>query len=121
MDTDPPPRADDRRRPPDGSTIHLRPIRPDDKHRLLAMWGRTSAESRRMRFHGLFNLDASNIGRFTDLDPGRSSRSSPPAAGASASRSSASPATSVTPTPRTTPSSPRSSRTPTRAAVSARC
>jgi acetate---CoA ligase (ADP-forming) len=54
---------------PDGSTIHLRPIRPDDKDRLLAMWGRTSAESRRARFHGLFNLDASNIGRFTDLDP----------------------------------------------------
>jgi acetate---CoA ligase (ADP-forming) len=54
---------------PDGSTIHLRPIRPDDKQRLLAMWARTSAESRRSRFHGLFNLDETNIGRFTDLDP----------------------------------------------------
>jgi acetate---CoA ligase (ADP-forming) len=54
---------------PDGSTIHLRPIRPDDKQRMLDMWGRTSPESRRMRFHGLFNLDQSNIGRFTDLDP----------------------------------------------------
>jgi acetate---CoA ligase (ADP-forming) len=54
---------------PDGSTIHLRPIRSDDKQRLLAMWARTSAESRRARFHGLFNLDESNIGRFTDLDP----------------------------------------------------
>jgi acetyl coenzyme A synthetase (ADP forming)-like protein len=54
---------------PDGSTIHLRPIRPDDKQRLLDMWARTSAESRRARFHGLFNLDESNIGRFTDLDP----------------------------------------------------
>jgi acetate---CoA ligase (ADP-forming) len=54
---------------PDGSTIHVRPIRPDDKQRMLEMWARTSAESRRSRFHGLFNLDASNIGRFTDLDP----------------------------------------------------
>jgi acetate---CoA ligase (ADP-forming) len=54
---------------PDGSTIHLRPIRSDDKQRMLAMWARTSAESRRARFHGLFNLDESNIGRFTDLDP----------------------------------------------------
>jgi acetate---CoA ligase (ADP-forming) len=54
---------------PDGSTIHLRPIRPDDKDRLLGMWARTSAESRRLRFHGMFNLDESNIGRFTDLDP----------------------------------------------------
>jgi acetate---CoA ligase (ADP-forming) len=54
---------------PDGSTIHLRPIRPDDKQRMLAMWARTSAESRRSRFHGLFNLDETNIGRFTDLDP----------------------------------------------------
>jgi acetate---CoA ligase (ADP-forming) len=54
---------------PDGSTIHVRAIRPDDKQRMLEMWARTSAESRRSRFHGLFNLDASNIGRFTDLDP----------------------------------------------------
>jgi acetate---CoA ligase (ADP-forming) len=54
---------------PDGSTIRLRPIRPDDKQRMLDMWGRTSAESRRMRFHGLFHLDESNVGRFTDLDP----------------------------------------------------
>jgi acetate---CoA ligase (ADP-forming) len=55
---------------PDGSTIHLRPIRSDDKQRMLEMWDRTSAESRRMRFHGLFHLDENNVGRFTDLDPG---------------------------------------------------
>jgi acetate---CoA ligase (ADP-forming) len=54
---------------PDGSTIHLRPVRPDDKQRMLEMWTRTSAESRRLRFHGIFNLDESNVARFTDLDP----------------------------------------------------
>ena len=54
---------------PDGTTVQIRPIRPDDRDRLLAMWSRTSAESRRLRFLGPFNLDESNVGRFTDLDP----------------------------------------------------
>ncbi|MFP4310644.1 MAG: GNAT family N-acetyltransferase [Nitriliruptoraceae bacterium] len=53
----------------DGSVVHIRRIRPDDKARLLGMWGRTSAESRRLRFHGPFNMDESNVHRFTDLDP----------------------------------------------------
>ena len=53
----------------DGTTVHVRRIRPDDKQRMLAMWGRTSAESRRMRFHGSFDLNEENVSRFTDLDP----------------------------------------------------
>jgi acetate---CoA ligase (ADP-forming) len=53
----------------DGSTVHIRRIRPDDKQRLLGMWARTSAESRRLRFHGPFHMDETNVHRFTDLDP----------------------------------------------------
>ncbi|GGI02641.1 bifunctional acetate--CoA ligase family protein/GNAT family N-acetyltransferase [Egicoccus halophilus] len=54
---------------PDGTTVRIRPITPDDKPLLLAMWARTSTESRRARFLGPFNLDESNVARFTDLDP----------------------------------------------------
>jgi len=54
---------------PDGTTVRIRPISPDDKELLLGMWARTSAESRRLRFLGPFNLDESNVARFTDLDP----------------------------------------------------
>lgn len=53
----------------DGSTVHIRRIRPDDRERLLGMWARTSAESRRLRFHGPFHMDETNVHRFTDLDP----------------------------------------------------
>ncbi len=53
----------------DGSMVHIRPIRPDDAERLLGMWARTSSESRRLRFLGPFNIDGSNVHRFTDLDP----------------------------------------------------
>jgi acetate---CoA ligase (ADP-forming) len=53
----------------DGTTVHVRPIRPDDRERMLGMWARTSAESRRLRFLGPFNLDEHNVRRFTDLDP----------------------------------------------------
>ena len=54
---------------PDGTTIHIRQIRPDDKERMLAMWARTSPESRRRRFMGSFDLNWDNVARFTDLDP----------------------------------------------------
>ncbi|MBW3662622.1 MAG: GNAT family N-acetyltransferase [Actinobacteria bacterium] len=56
---------------PDGTTIHLRPLRPDDRERLLAMWDRTSERSRRDRFLGPFTLTSQNVGRFTDLDEAR--------------------------------------------------
>jgi acetate---CoA ligase (ADP-forming) len=54
---------------PDGTTVTIRPIRPDDRQRMLAMWARTSAESRRLRFLGPFDLNETNVHRFTDLDP----------------------------------------------------
>ncbi len=53
----------------DGSVVHVRRIRPEDAPLLLGMWARTSAESRRLRFLGPFNIDESNVHRFTDLDP----------------------------------------------------
>jgi acetate---CoA ligase (ADP-forming) len=54
---------------PDGTTVLIRPITPEDAPLLLGMWDRTSIESRRARFLGTFNLDESNVHRFTDLDP----------------------------------------------------
>ncbi len=54
---------------PDGTTLRIREITPDDKALMLAMWTRTSAESRRARFLGPFDLNESNVHRFTDLDP----------------------------------------------------
>jgi acetate---CoA ligase (ADP-forming) len=54
---------------PDGTTLRLREITPDDKPLLLAMWTRTGAESRRARFLGPFDLNDTNVHRFTDLDP----------------------------------------------------
>jgi acetate---CoA ligase (ADP-forming) len=54
---------------PDGTTVHIRPITPDDRELLLGMWARTGTESRRLRFLGTFDLTADNVHRFTDLDP----------------------------------------------------
>ncbi|MEX2328719.1 MAG: GNAT family N-acetyltransferase [Nitriliruptoraceae bacterium] len=56
---------------PDGTTVTLRAIRPDDDERLLAMWDRTSPESRRRRFLGPFTLDHDSVQRFTRLEPGQ--------------------------------------------------
>ncbi len=53
----------------DGTTVRIRPIRPDDDERLLGMWDRTSAESRRLRFHGHYDLNVDTVVRFTHLDP----------------------------------------------------
>jgi len=54
---------------PDGTTVTLRPISPDDDPLMLAMWERTSAESRRRRFMGPFRMDETTVQRFTHLDP----------------------------------------------------
>jgi acetate---CoA ligase (ADP-forming) len=54
---------------PDGTTILVREITPDDKGRMLDMWARTSPASRRARFLGSFDLTEANVARFTDLDP----------------------------------------------------
>lgn len=53
---------------PDGTTVQIRPVRPDDGNRLLAMWDRTSEHSRHLRFHGSFQLNEKNVGQFVDLD-----------------------------------------------------
>ena len=53
----------------DGTTVKLREVRADDAERMLAMWNRTSADSRRARFMGPFTLDTDNVSRFVDLDP----------------------------------------------------
>ncbi len=54
---------------PDGTTIRIRRLTPDDAPLLLAMWDRTSARSRQLRFHGPFDLNERNVGVFTDPDP----------------------------------------------------
>ncbi|HEX2028277.1 MAG TPA: GNAT family N-acetyltransferase [Nitriliruptorales bacterium] len=54
---------------PDGTTVQLRPIRPDDAPRLLQMWQRLSPETIRYRFLGAFRLDERNVERLTVLDP----------------------------------------------------
>jgi acyl-CoA synthetase (NDP forming)/RimJ/RimL family protein N-acetyltransferase len=53
---------------PDGTTVQIRPLRPDDGERLLAMWARTSERSRHLRFHGSFRLDESTVSQFVDFD-----------------------------------------------------
>lgn len=54
---------------PDGTTIRIRRLTPDDAPLLLAMWDRTSRRSRQLRFHGPFDLNERNVGVFTDPDP----------------------------------------------------
>jgi len=56
---------------PDGTTVRLREIRPDDGARLLAMWRRTSQESRQARLPGEQAVDETTIDAFVDLDPRR--------------------------------------------------
>jgi hypothetical protein len=53
----------------DGRPVYefeVRELPGEDEERIHK--ARTSAESRRMRFHGPFHLDESNVGRFTDFD-----------------------------------------------------
>jgi acetate---CoA ligase (ADP-forming) len=56
---------------PDGTMIHIRPIRQDDDRLLLRMWDRLTPETIRNRFLGSFTLTEKNVGRFTELEPGR--------------------------------------------------
>ncbi len=56
---------------PDGTTVHLRPVRPDDAERLLAMWERTSPESRHARFLGELDVTPDNVRDFVELDAAR--------------------------------------------------
>ena len=53
----------------DGSTAHVRPIRPDDRERLRAFHGRQSAESIYLRyFTPRPTLSESDLDRFTNVD-----------------------------------------------------
>ena len=54
---------------PDGTTVYVRPITPEDAGRLLRMWDRTSDRSRRQRFHGSFDLNERTVKLFTEFDP----------------------------------------------------
>jgi acetyl coenzyme A synthetase (ADP forming)-like protein len=54
----------------DGSTVHIRPIRPDDLDRMLQLWQRLSPETIRLRFFAPRRMDANQMRYFTDLDYG---------------------------------------------------
>ncbi|MDO5683120.1 MAG: GNAT family N-acetyltransferase, partial [Propionibacteriaceae bacterium] len=53
----------------DGSTAHLRPIRPDDADRLVAFYARVSPESKYLRFFAPYPvLSEKDVQRFTNVD-----------------------------------------------------
>lgn len=53
----------------DGGTAHLRPISDDDEHRLVAFYGRVSAESKYLRFFApMPRLSERDVRRFTHVD-----------------------------------------------------
>jgi len=52
----------------DGSTLRLRPTRPDDSARLLRFFERLSPESRYLRFQGALRIDARTVEPFLQTD-----------------------------------------------------
>lgn len=53
----------------DGSTAHLRPIRPDDADRLVAFYARVSPESKYLRFFAPYpELSDADVKKFTEVD-----------------------------------------------------
>ncbi|MDO5498707.1 MAG: GNAT family N-acetyltransferase [Propionibacteriaceae bacterium] len=53
----------------DGSTAHLRPVRPDDDERLIAFYARVSDESKYLRFFAPYPvLSEADVIRFTQVD-----------------------------------------------------
>jgi len=52
----------------DGSTIRVRPVRPDDDQDLIELFARLSRESLMMRFHGMRHVTRSDIRSFVDVD-----------------------------------------------------
>jgi acetyl coenzyme A synthetase (ADP forming)-like protein len=52
----------------DGTTLHLRPVRPDDDEKLLDLFSRMSKESLYYRFMSVPRLDLSRMASFTHID-----------------------------------------------------
>src|SRR5688500_2573777 len=52
----------------DGSTVRVRPTRPDDLGAIEALFARISRESSRMRFHGSASPSHQMLERFVDVD-----------------------------------------------------
>jgi RimJ/RimL family protein N-acetyltransferase len=52
----------------DGSTVHLRPVRPDDAEALRALYGRLSVDSVLFRFHGPVADFSSEVSRLLRCD-----------------------------------------------------
>ncbi len=55
----------------DGSTLHLRPVRPDDDRGLLDLFHRMSEQSLYYRFMSVPRIDLQKAARFTQVDEGR--------------------------------------------------
>ena len=103
----------------DGSTVHVRPVRPDDREALKKFLARLSPESRSLRFFSLgVNLDgAAEWAADVDYErPLRARRARRPAAGDRRARDASAATTRTTTAPRWRSRSPTS----TRAAGSAR-
>jgi acetate---CoA ligase (ADP-forming) len=54
---------------PDGTTVHIRSIRPDDHERVLALWQRLSHETIHSRFFGIVRLDDVRAREWVEVDP----------------------------------------------------
>jgi acetyl coenzyme A synthetase (ADP forming)-like protein len=53
----------------DGSTVHLRPVRREDREKLRELFGRLSARSLYLRYHrAVSQVSEEEISRFTDVD-----------------------------------------------------
>lgn len=52
----------------DGQTIHLRPIRPEDFEKMMALWGRLSPETVRLRFFGPRHMDDALMRYLVEVD-----------------------------------------------------
>src|SRR5262245_2929443 len=52
----------------DGSTVHLRPLRPDDRTQLAQLYDQMSQESRYLRFFAMAKLNPRLLSRLAEVD-----------------------------------------------------
>ena len=52
----------------DGTTIHIRPVRPDDDRELLDLFQRMSEQSLYYRFHSIPRLDLTEVAKLALVD-----------------------------------------------------